>query len=72
MLENLALRHQLSVLKRSVPKPKLRKSDRLMWVLLNRCWRERHRLLVVVETRTVVGWHRLGFRLFWRWKSPCL
>jgi transposase InsO family protein len=69
MLENLALRHQLSVLKRSVPKPKLRNPDRLLWVLLKRCWTEWHRLLVVVQPRTVVGWHRLGFRLFWRWKS---
>jgi len=38
MLENLALRHQLAVLERSVPKPKLRSSDRLLWVLLQRCW----------------------------------
>jgi hypothetical protein len=38
MLENLALRHQLAVLKRSVPKPKVRTSDRLHWVQLKRCW----------------------------------
>ncbi|MGO8698039.1 MAG: integrase core domain-containing protein [Limisphaerales bacterium] len=69
LLENLALGHQLSVLQRSVPKPKLGKSDRLLWVLLKRCWAEWQRWLVVVQPRTVVAWHRQGFRLFWRWKS---
>jgi hypothetical protein len=78
MLENLALRHQLTVLKRSVPKPKLSNSDRLLWVLLQRCWSDWQRVLVIIQPRTVLGWHRLGFRLFWRWKSrirtgrPCL
>src|SRR6266852_5605940 len=37
MLENLALRHQLAVLQRASPRPRLRISDRLLWVLL--CWR---------------------------------
>jgi hypothetical protein len=27
--------------------------------------------LVIVEPETVIGWHRAGFRLFWRWKSRC-
>src|SRR5271169_5637319 len=30
-LENLALRHQLSVLRRSVKRPKLTSADRLLW-----------------------------------------
>jgi hypothetical protein len=25
--------------------------------------------LIVLKTETVVGWHKKGFRLFWRWKS---
>jgi hypothetical protein len=37
-LENLALRHRLAVLQRSVPRPRLRTSDRLFWVLLCRLW----------------------------------
>ena len=69
MLENLALRHQLAVFNRSAPKPRLRSPDRFLWVLLQRFWSGWHRSLVVVQPRTVVGWHRLGFRLFWRWKS---
>ena len=69
VLENLALRHQLAVLMRSVRKPKLRSSDRFLWVLLRRLWSGWHHSLVMVVPRTVVGWHRQGFRLFWRWKS---
>ena len=38
VLENLALRHQLAVLKRQACKPKLLSSDRLLWVGLRRIW----------------------------------
>jgi hypothetical protein len=37
VLENLALRHQLAV-QRSAPRLRLRRSDRLFWVLLSRLW----------------------------------
>ena len=37
-LENLALRHQLAVYKRTVPRPRLRRTDRLLWVWLARVW----------------------------------
>jgi hypothetical protein len=69
LLENMALRHQLTVLRRSVPKPRLHGSDRLLWTLLERCWSDWRRALLIVQPRTDIGWHRLGFRLFWRWKS---
>jgi len=36
--ENLALRHQLAVLHRSVKRPKLRKRDRIFWGWLSRFW----------------------------------
>jgi putative transposase len=68
MLENLALHHQLTVLRRSVPRAKLRSADRLLWVLL-RCWSGWQRVLVIVQPRTVVAWHRAGFCCFLRWKS---
>jgi len=38
VLENLALRQQIAVLRRSVKRPHLRKSDRLFWALLFRIW----------------------------------
>ena len=30
---------------------------------------ERRQLLTVVRPKTLIAWHRKGFRLFWRWKS---
>ena len=26
-------------------------------------------VLLIVQPETVVGWHRAGFRLYWRWRS---
>ena len=69
VVENLALRQQVAVLRRSVARPKLKPRDRLFWVLLCRFWSGWRGALVVVQPETVVRWHRLGFRLYWRWKS---
>ena len=68
-VENLALRHQLTVLNRRTRKPKLRYADRLLWVGLLRCWPRWQHALLLFQPQTVIAWHRLGFRLFWRWKS---
>ena len=67
--ENLALRHQLAVLRRSVQRPKLRKRDRIFWSWLSRLWIGWRSALLIVQPRTVVRWHRQGFRLYWSWKS---
>jgi putative transposase len=69
LLENLALRHQLTVLSRKTPKPKLRQADRLLWLALRRLWPDWQRALVLVQPQTLIAWHPLGFRPFWRWKS---
>src|SRR5664279_2601475 len=65
LLENLALRQQLAVLKRKHPKPKLRVLDKLFWVVARRFWSEWKQSLIVVTPETVVCWHRAGFRLYW-------
>ncbi len=67
--ENLALRHQLSVLQRTAKKPQLRRGDQLLWVLLFRFWKGWRTSLTIVQPETVIRWHRDGFRLYWRWKS---
>ena len=67
-LENLALRHQLGVLRRSVKRPKLTSADRLLWVWLSDVWAEWQSSLVIVKPETVIGWHRKAFRLFRTWK----
>jgi putative transposase len=69
VLENLALRHQLAVLHRTAPRPRLRPSDRLFWVLLARLWHGWAEVVAIVQPETVIRWQRTGFRLFWTWKS---
>jgi putative transposase len=69
VLENLALRHQLAVLQRSAPRLRLRRSDRLFWVLLSRLWSGWPDGVSIVQPATVVRWQRTGFKIFWTWKS---
>ena len=70
-LEIVALRHQLNVLQRSShgQRPRLRNTDRLLWIWLSRSWSGWKQSLVIVQPKTVLAWHRAGFRLYWRWKS---
>ena len=68
-LENVALRHQIGVLQRSMKKrSRLTKADRLLWVWLSRVWTDWRSSLVIVKPETVVAWHRKAFRMFWTWK----
>lgn len=67
--ENLALRQQVEVLKRHAPRLMLRRRDRIFWILLRRFWKGWRSSLIIVEPTTVLGWHRQGWRLFWRLKS---
>jgi putative transposase len=68
-LENLALRHQLGVLRRSAPKRlPLRPADRILWVWLRGVWADWKSALLIVKPETDIAWHRKGFRLYWIWK----
>ena len=70
VLENLALRQQLSVfLATAHRRPSLTDFDRTFWTLLRRRWTGWKRALVIVQPETVVRWHRQGFKYYWRWKS---
>ena|SRR6266850_2403725 len=64
-LENLALRQQLAVYKRTLPRPKLRTMDRLVWVGLARVWTGWRQALVIVSPDTVLRWQRRRFREYW-------
>ena len=64
-LENLALRHQLAVYKRTLPRPRLRRTDRLLWVWLARVWTGWRAALVIVAPDTVLRWQRRRFRAHW-------
>jgi len=67
--ENIALRHQISVLKRTVKRPKIKKHDRIFWVLLSKLWNGWKKSLLIVQPETVIKWHKLGFKLYWKLKS---
>jgi transposase InsO family protein len=67
--ENLFLRKQLAFYREHQVRPRpLTDSVRLSLVLFSRLcdWK---RALMIVKPDTFNGWHRKGFRLFWRWKS---
>ena len=68
-LENLALRQQLAVFKRTVTRPQLRRRDRLFWMLLAKAWRDWRTALIVVHPDTVVRWHRHWIRRQWTRRS---
>src|SRR5437879_62367 len=65
LLENLALRQQLAVLKRKHPRPRMGAVDKIFWVFARRFWSAWRQSLVFVNPETVVRWHRAGFRLYW-------
>src|SRR5262245_56411807 len=68
--ENLALRHQVMVLRRQVGgRVHLTNLDRLLLVQLYHWFPLIRRIITVVRPETVIRWHRAGFRSYWRWKS---
>src|SRR3989449_2499087 len=64
-LENLALRQQLAVYKRTMTGPKLQRSDRLFWVWLSRVWPAWRQALVIGAPATVLRWQRRRFLRHW-------
>ncbi|MGA3325880.1 MAG: integrase core domain-containing protein [Terriglobia bacterium] len=69
-LENLALRHQINILRRAQRgRVHLTSADRLFWTWLMHLWSGWRSALAIVKPETVIAWHRKGFRLYWTWKS---
>ena len=67
--ENLFLRRQLALYQeRKVDPRRIDPATRITLALLSRLfnWRD---ALVVVQPKTLIRWHRAGFRLLWHWKS---
>lgn len=68
--ENIALRHQLNVAIRRMPRrPYLTGADRAFLAWLYRRCPEVLSAITIVRPETVVRWHHMGFRAYWRWKS---
>ena len=66
-LENVALRHQLSVYVRKKKRPRLRDRDRLFWIALKKIWKDWRSALEFVQPETVIGWQRKRFKRY-RWR----
>ncbi len=66
----VALRHQVAVLQRQIRhRPKLTRWDRMLFAALYRVQPDVLRSISIVRPETVVRWHRIGFRLYWKHKS---
>ena len=65
-IERIALRHQVAVYKQSISRPKLRPTDRLLWVWLSRLWPGWQEVLAFVHPRTVIAWQKKRCRNYWR------
>ena len=65
LLENIALRQQVGVLKQKHPRPRLDDAGRAFWVAMRMAWRGWSTRLVIVQPGTVVKWHRERFRRYW-------
>ena len=70
VLEMVALRHQIAMLKRSgTRRPRFRFRDRLFWLLLVRWWPSWRDSLVIVQPATVLRWRREGWSALWGYRS---
>ena len=65
MIENLALRQQVTALKKERPRPPLEDTDRAFWVALRASWPGWASRLLVVNADTVARWNRDRFRRYW-------
>src|SRR3984893_14610904 len=68
--ENVVLRQQLIVLRRRLPgRVQATNNDRWFLVQLYRWVPSILQVLTIIRPETLVRWHRVGFRCYWRWKS---
>ena len=70
VLEMIALRHQIAVLKRSgTRRPCFSLWDRLFWILLSWRWPRWPESLMIIQPETVKRWRRNGWSGLWRYRS---
>ena len=68
--EIIVLRHQLNILNRKAStRPPLSGSDRALLVWMYCLFPGIAGAITIIRPETVIGWHRAGFRAWWRWKS---
>lgn len=68
LLEYIALRHQMEVLKRSARRPCFVPADRCLWLLLSSWWSEWPQALEIMQADTVRRWRRQGIWHHVKWR----
>src|SRR6266446_2993042 len=64
------LEAEIVLLRQRAPsRPKLTVADRLLFVWVYRLFPSVLNAVTIVQPETVIRWHRMGFRLYWRWQS---
>ena len=69
LAKNFVLRQQIVVLRRFVPKPRIRARDRVVLALAARVFGSVLQAITILRPATVVRWHRSFWRLIWRKRS---
>jgi hypothetical protein len=68
--ENAVLRHQLNILNRKLHgRVRLTNHDRWFFIQLYRWFPSILKMLMIVRPETLLRWHKVSFRCYWRWKS---
>ena len=65
VLEVMALRQQVAVLRRNVKRPRFTEGDRLFWVLYSKVVDGWEKALLIARPRTVIDWKKRRFQRFW-------
>jgi putative transposase len=68
-IEILVLRHELTVLRRQHPRPRLQPKDRALLAALSRHVRRVRWSVFLVKPETLLGWHRRMVRRRWTYPS---
>jgi len=64
--ENVALRNQLFLYRKSGQRLRIRPADRLLWCFIAKCWAGWRAALYFVQPRTITTWQKKRFRDHWR------
>ena len=65
IIENLALRQQLSTYKAKKIKPTIKERDRSFWIALKKSWSKWTNTLIIVKPETIIDWQRRRFKKHW-------
>jgi hypothetical protein len=69
LAENAMLRQQVIVLRRAVPRPRLKAHDRLGISAITKVFPSLLAAVAIVRPETVLRWHRSLWKLLWRRRS---